>query len=77
MISAIKKRFMSKQHRHESRVLPRIGRCCLAPAEGTVLLHTGRIQDNRESSEHPSWFPSMGDTDGSTSISTDDNTAPY
>lgn len=30
-----------------------------------------------ESSESPSWFNSMGDADGSTSITTDYNMTPY
>lgn len=57
MIRVIKKRFMSKQHRHESRVLPRIGRCCLAPAEGTVLLHTGAFRTTVSHLSTPAGFP--------------------
>lgn len=48
---------MSKQHRHESRVLPWIGRCCLAPAEGTVLLHTGAFRTTVSHLSTPAGFP--------------------
>lgn len=45
--------------------------CCYVPAEGTVFPHIGTFRTSvSESSERPRWLPSMGDTDGNTSIST-------